>query len=174
MSPPDPRPVRIEMSKWGGRPHWSFDGLLLGSDTWGEWVGVPAGTLHERPGARFVSEVDTVTLVPTEGWYAATLHAPGIWASVYVDVATPPAWDGAVLRSVDLDLDVVRTSEGEVYVDDQDEFDEHRLTLGYPDEVQAAALDWCARVHEQVRAGAAPYDGHAERWLSALRAASTG
>ncbi|MBM7509117.1 hypothetical protein JOE61_002931 [Nocardioides salarius] len=173
MSLPDPRPVRVEMSKWGERPHWSFDGLLLGEDEWGDWIGVPAGVLHERPGARFHSAVDTVTLAPREGWYAATFHAPGIWASVYVDLATPPVWDGDVLRSVDLDLDVVRTSEGRVYVDDEDEFEEHRVAFGYPDEVQAAAREWCGRVHRQVVAGATPYDGHAQRWLDHL-AATTG
>ncbi len=156
------------MSKWGGRAHWSFDGLLLGADAWGEWIGVRAGTVHERPGARFVSEVDTVTLAPCTGWYAATFHAPGLWASVYVDVATPPAWDGPVLRSVDLDLDVVRTAEGRVYVDDEDEFEEHRVALGYPADVVGAAREWCTRVHEQVLAEAAPYDGHAQRWLTEL------
>ncbi len=139
VSLPDPRPVRVEMSKWGERPHWSFDGLLLGEDEWGDWIGVPAGVLHERPGARFHSAVDTVTLAPREGWYAATFHAPGIWASVYVDLATPPVWDGDVLRSVDLDFDVVRTSEGRVYVDDEDEFEGTGSRSATPDEEQAAA-----------------------------------
>ena len=36
--------------------------------------------------------------------------------------------------------------------------------------VQAAAREWCARVHDRVVAGAAPYDGHAQRWLDHLAA----
>ena len=148
----------IEKIRWEEDYRVTPDGLLLGEDEWGDWIGVPAGVLHERPGARFHSAVDTVTLAPREGWYAATFHAPGTWASVYVDLATPPVWDGDVLRSVDLDLDVVRTSEGRVYVDDEDEFEEHRVAFGYPDEVQAAAREWCGRVHRQVVAGATPYD----------------
>ena len=103
-------PIRCEMTKWGDRPHWEFDGVYLGADEHGEWLGFPEGTLNQRPGLELVSEVDAVTLVPAEGWYAATFHAPGIWCDLYVDIATPGEWDGTVLRAVDLDLDVIRRS----------------------------------------------------------------
>ena len=53
---------------------------------------------------------------------------------VYVDITTPPVWDGTVLRAVDLDLDVVRGNTGRVWVDDEDEFADHRVRFGYPDE----------------------------------------
>src|SRR5918998_6222484 len=99
--------VRVEMTKWGDRPHWHFDGLFLGTDEYGEWLGFPAGTHNRRPGYEFDSEVDAVTLIPRGGWYAATFHAPGIWCDLYVDMTTPGEWDGDVLRAVDLDLDVI-------------------------------------------------------------------
>ena len=41
----------------------------------------------------------------------ATFHAPGGLVEVYVDMTTPAEWDGAVLRAVDLDLDVVRGAD---------------------------------------------------------------
>ena len=102
--------IRCEMTKWGDRRHWHFDGLYLGSDEHGEWLGFPRGTHNHRPGYEFHSQVDAVTLVPREGWYAATFHAPGIWCDIYVDMTTPGEWDGTVLRAVDLDLDVIRMS----------------------------------------------------------------
>ena len=147
--------IRCETSKWGDRPHWQFEGFFLGSDEHGDWIGVPQGTHHHRPGLEFHSDVDAVTLVPSEGWYAATFHQPGIWCDLYIDVATPGRWDGTVLRMVDLDLDVIRMSDplpaslhdeavkagraaGEVFVDDEDEFAEHQVRYGYPAEVVAA------------------------------------
>ncbi len=178
-------PIRVEMTKWGDRPHWQFPGTYLGSDEHGEWLGFRAGTHQSRPGYAFDSEVDSVTLVPYDDWYAATFHSPGIWCDLYVDIATPGEWDGTVLRAVDLDLDVIRMSDpipasvfaeaektgrvaGEVFVDDEDEFAEHQVAYGYPAEVVERAQASCDAVLADVRAGRAPYDGTAGRWLDLL------
>ena len=178
-------PIRCEMSKWGDRPHWRFEGIHLGSDEHGEWLGFPQGTHNRRPGYEFHSEVDCVTLVPADGWYAATFHAPGIWCDLYIDVTTPGEWHGDVLRAVDLDLDVIRMSAtpptstrsapqnlsagpGETFVDDEDEFAEHQVAFGYPAEVVGAAQASCDELVAAVRAGLPPYDGAHRRWLDEL------
>lgn len=178
-------PIRVEMTKWGDRPHWQFGGVHLGADEHGEWLGVPRGTRHHRPGHEFHSRVDTVTLVPTGGWFAATFHEPGIWCDTYVDITTPGAWDGDVLRMVDLDLDVVKLAAdltpelvlraqelgraaGEIYVDDEDEFAEHQVELGYPADVVTAARASCDAVLAAVSARTAPYDDTPRRWLDEL------
>ena len=170
------------MTKWGERPHWEFDGVLLGRDGHGDWVGVPAGTPMARPGASFVAQVDQVCLVPAAGpdpgrGWLATFHNRGghVWqrlaapVDVYVDMTTPPAWDGPVLRAVDLDLDVIRGTTGRVWIDDEDEFADHRVRFGYPEEVSRLAMDSCDRVVAAVRAGEAPYDGSAQPWLQRVQ-----
>ncbi len=169
-------PVRLEMSKWGDLPHWTFDAVWLGSDEHGDWIGIPRGTTMRRPGMRIVSTNDQVGLSPApsasdgEDWWVATFHGPGgvHGVSVYVDVATPPVWDGNTVRMVDLDLDVVRREDGTHYVDDEDEFAEHQVALGYPDDVVAKATRSCERVLAAMSAGRAPYDGSHERWLTTL------
>ena len=178
-------PIRVEMTKWGDRPHWEFDGVHLGSDEHGEWLGFPEGTINTRPGLEIVSQAACVTLVTPDGWYAATFHGPGIWCDLYVDIATPGRWDGTVLRAVDLDLDVIRMTDplpasvyaeaekagrvaGEVFVDDEDEFAEHQVAYGYPADVVEQAQASCDAVLAEVRAGRAPYDGTAQRWLDLL------
>ena len=168
--------VRVEMSKFDGRRHWTFDGRYLGADAHGDWIGFPTGTHHERPGAAFDSAVDSVTLVPARAAYAlVTLQAPGIWCDVYVDMATPATWslegDVGVVRSVDLDLDVVRSTDAArtVYVDDEDEFAEHQVAMGYPSALVLAARASCEAVFGAVVAGAAPYDdATAAHWLGVL------
>jgi protein associated with RNAse G/E len=87
---------------------------------------------------------------------------------VYVDMTTPPAWDGPVLRAVDLDLDVVRGVTGRVWVDDEDEFARHRVEYGYPDEIARLAVTTCDLVQADVLAARAPYDGTAGAWLARL------
>ncbi len=166
------------MSKWGGRPHWEFDAAYLGSDAHGDWLGIPAGTEMDRPGAHYVAPTHQVALVPAPGpdaerGWLATFHDVGGPVRVYVDITTPPVWDGAVVRAVDLDLDVVAgwgrsPGPGRVWVDDEEEFAEHRVAFGYPDDVAAAALASCERVLGLVTDGAAPYDGQAAAWLARL------
>ena len=80
-----------------------------------------------RAGPEYVAPVAQVVLVPPAGpGRRARLpgHVPraGGPVQVYVDMTTPAAWDGPVLRAVDLDLDVVRGATGRVWVDDEDEF----------------------------------------------------
>ena len=159
------------MTKWGAHPHWEFDAVHLGSDEQGDWLGIPAGTTMVRPGATYVAPTDQVGLAPppgaeTDRGWLATFHARGGPVRVYVDITTPPVWDGPVLRAVDLDLDVVRGNTGRVWVDDEDEFAEHRVSLGYPDDLIGAAMTACERVLADVLAQRAPYDGSAEAWLT--------
>jgi hypothetical protein len=163
------------MSKWGGRPHWEFDAVLLGSDEHGDWIGIPVGTFMSRPGAEYVAPTDQVGLVPAAGpderrGWLATFHAVGGPVQVYVDMTTPPVWDGPVLRTVDLDLDVVRGTTGRVWVDDEDEFAEHRVAFGYPEHVAALAMRSCDRVQAAMVAREAPYDGSSAAWLAVLAA----
>jgi protein associated with RNAse G/E len=58
---------------------------------------------------------------------------------------------------VDLDLDVVLTREGHLFVDDEDEFEEHQVDLGYPPEIVELARHWRDHVHEAIAAGAEPF-----------------
>lgn len=162
-------PVRVEMTKWGERPHWRFDARYLGADEHGDWIGIPAGTSMSRPGADFVTETDQAGLVPRDVGWLATFHAPGYHVVTYVDMTSVPVWDGPVVRAIDLDLDVVRTAEGVVFVDDEDEFAEHREAFGYPRDVVALAERSRDDVLAAVTAGTEPFGAHAERWFAVLR-----
>ena len=161
-------PVRMVARKWPDRPHWEHRGVRLGEDRHGVWVGTPVGTTISRPKASFVTDQAIVTVVPRTAPFTASFYARGGTAhcEVYVDITTVPVWvDEGTVVAVDLDLDVVRGWTGRVWVDDEDEFADHRVRFGYPDELSAAAMASCDRVHAAVAAGAAPYDGSAALWL---------
>jgi hypothetical protein len=166
-------PVRIEMEKWGGSPHWHIPARWLGSDEHGEWLGIPEGTRMVRPGRDVLSQADQVGLVPGPGSdaeraFLATFHPPHAPTAVYVDMTTPPGWDGDVVRAVDLDLDVIRLQTGDVVVDDEDEFAEHQVSYGYPPEIVALAETSRDIVHAAIVARRPPYDGSHLRWQAVL------
>ena len=78
-------PVRIEMEKWGGRPHWHIPGRWLGSDEHGDWIGIPTGhgcstaraptrSHDERPGR---ARARRRTCRTTQRGWLGTFHGPG-------------------------------------------------------------------------------------------------
>ncbi len=164
-------PIRVQLSKWGDRPHWEFDGVYLGSDEHGDWIGFPPHTFMSRPGMEVRPPQAQVGLVPAGGEaFLATFHGAGGDKRTYVDMTSVPRWHGSVVRAIDLDLDVVEELDGTVYVDDEDEFAEHQVLFGYPPEVIALAEATRDVVLAEVTAHRAPFDGSAQRWLDVLAA----
>jgi hypothetical protein len=168
------REVRVQCRKWPDDRHWEFDAVRLGADAHGVWCGIARGTLMASATRSLVAAADHVTLAPYDDWWLGTFYGtdPQRPFDVYVDIATPAVWhdDESVVRAVDLDLDVIRGTTGRVWVDDEDEFADHRVSLGYPDDVIAGALESCARVEAAVRNGDAPFDPvTSQEWLARFR-----
>jgi hypothetical protein len=172
---PSGTPVRVVTTKWRDRPHWEYDGRYLGRDRHGDWIGFPAGTTFARPGVDLTMPNHQVALVPAEDaeqrWWLAGFHGPGGEVRLYVDMTSPPRWDGAVLHAIDLDLDVIEGLTGRVWVDDEDEFADHRVRFAYPEDVVASTIASMTWVERAVRTGEAPFDGETHLpWLARLTA----
>ncbi|OZB85487.1 hypothetical protein [Microbacterium sp. 13-71-7] len=182
--------IVFQWRKWDGSPHWRHECVYLGADEWGDWVGQPGGWGSARPGRTFTAHGPNVTLVPPSGDYALTVnrdHPHGM--RIYIDLA----WDlrpssspsntaedpssgiaGApvLFTGIDMDLDVVRI-EGErgTWIDDEDEWDEHRVQYGYPADVQRHLEALAADLEQRVRAQLPPFDdATADVWLDRLEA----
>lgn len=168
-----PRIVRVLTRKWPDNPHWEFDAVRLGVDAHGHWVGVPKGTWLSKPDKGFTAWADHVVLLPHDGWWVATIYGTDQDRPVdfYVDMATPWSFseDESEIRCVDLDLDVIRDTNGRVWIDDEDEFAAHQVAFGYPADVIAAAKASCEEVYESMSAREAPFDGVAARWIEKLK-----
>lgn len=157
--------------KWDGAPHWEHESVFLGSDDYGDWVGQRDGWRSARPGVEAPSHGASITLIPASGDYAATINDSHPRIRVYIDIAWDVRWDAGEPVGIDMDLDVVRALDGRgVFIDDRDEWDEHRVRYGYPADIvqrlETVALDLEARVI----AGAAPFDDQtAAHWFGVLR-----
>lgn len=167
------RTVRFVSRKWPDRPHWEYDARWLGADGHGQWIGLATGTWLSRPGAGFHAICEQVVLLPHDAWWCATFHGPDPRrpVDVYVDITTPVEWVGDEVTCVDLDLDVIQGVTGRVWVDDEDEFAEHRRTLAYPPHVVDSALAARDEVLAMVEGRVPPFDGDtALGWLTQLLA----
>lgn len=165
--------VRVVFTKWGGGQHWESTVRVLGSDECGTWVGGEKGRRLSRPGHNVLIPYATAMLVPVDAGFVACfnecLDGPDTaGCATYVDITTIPEWRDGVVTMVDLDLDVVRYWDGQVVVDDEDEFADHQVSLGYPREIAAQAERSCAEVRRALENGDPPFDGRAELWLDRL------
>ena len=171
--------VHVRFTKWGGIGQWEMEALVLGRDDAGVWLGLPKGAPMRRPGREVRLPYDRVMMMPEgESGFVASFHewidSPDVAEfCMYVDITTPPRWttrnDGVnEVTMVDLDLDVVQAWTGEVSVQDEDDFAERQISLGYPPEVIAHAERWRDRVVRMHEEGAAPFDGREGGWLDVL------
>jgi len=162
-------PVTVQYFKYPETPHWRHQMLHLGEDAHGVWLGAPIGAVVQR-----ASEPPKdlkryfVQLIPPNKWWTAIFNGPGDHdMSVYVDVTTVARWigDGEV-HLIDLDLDVIRRTDGSIHLDDEDEFSEHAVSLHYPARLVDGARNAAARLMVDIERSAPPFDGTAQPWLN--------
>lgn len=163
--------VDLVLRKFGGQPHREVTGRLLGEDRFGTWIATPAGTevrYHYGPRPTGLTRADAVRLIPSDGWWMAMYLAEPDRREVYCDVTTPARWTGPhEITVIDLDIDLVRyRADGRVEVEDEDEFEEHRVTLGYPDDIVAGALAGAADLRTALLDDEEPFASHYRDWLA--------
>ena len=139
-----PRTIRVEKAKYDGTIQAAWESELL--DHAGSLLRsvVPGGRpVYVLDRSRWVQSGETtcaVELYFEDRWYNVW-HFPDdathLW---YCNVALPASFDGKTLRWVDLDIDIRCYRDGAPEVLDEDEFEQHRVELGYPDEVVEGAL----------------------------------
>jgi uncharacterized protein len=163
------RRVHVRFTKWDGSLHWHFDMTRLGEDEHGVWLGAPQNTPVQRAAEPPIMSPAFALLVVENVYWTATFNTPA-WQGpfaydVYVDVCTPPRWLDGEVTAIDLDLDVARGFEGRVEIRDEDEFEQHRIRFGYPDEIVAEARAAAVAARRALEAGAEPFATVGDRWL---------
>jgi len=155
--------------KWDGGDHWVHECVYLGSDRWGEWFGQLPGWDSSRPGRVMVPKWPNVTLVPPSGDFAYTRNAPPNPTRIYIDIAWDLHFESGEPTGVDMDLDVVHHVDRGVYIDDEDEWEEHRVAYGYPLEIVQRLEVLAVDLERRVSAQEAPFDdATSDEWFARL------
>lgn len=112
-----------------------------------------------------------MTLVPAEQWWMPVpserceFYWDHPWHSTYINIGTPPVWDGDRFTQIDLGLDVVMKLDGTIEVRDEDEFADHQVRFGYPPELIADTRAAAEAAVELPESGVEPFARVARRWL---------
>ena len=153
--------------KFDGSLHWNQTMRRLGEDRHGVWIGSPAPTLLRKGDGPLVTLPHaSIALFPPDAWWTAAFNAPPASTEIYCDITTRATWPSAdEVTMIDLDLDVCRRRDGTIELLDEDEFAEHQVAYGYPDEVISAAQRSARWLQAALRDGSEPF---ASTYLSYL------
>jgi hypothetical protein len=163
--------VECELRKWDGFPTYRFEAERLGEDDYGTWLGVRAPTPFIGPKGPGEWKTSFVVLVPDDELWLASFYDEREPQNihVYVDVTTRTEWpEPNVMRTIDLDLDVVRFHDGRMELQDEDEFEERRVRLGYPDDVVERARATARSLLRAIESHEEPFDTVGRSWLSKI------
>lgn len=159
--------------KYDGTPHWVVPGFYLGQDEFGHWLHQPAGSLVSRPGTAHLAATAALCLIPHRGDWVATLYAEAAEDfDVYIDLSSSVGWQpmkrGAwEVNSIDLDLDVIRSRSQGTFLDDEDEFEEHAASMGYPLQLQRTIRATSEQLLNSVDRNLPPFNhAHRDLWLA--------
>ena len=162
-----PTRVRLERHKYPDVPHYEYDALHLGDDEHGSWYWAPTDNAVRRGGEElFRTAEPSLYLVPVDKpwmvWFAPRMKQLDF--HLYVDVGTVPVRTRDRITMVDLDLDVVRTPDGDVRVLDEDELVAHTELYGYPPELVDHARSVTAEVVAMLERNEEPFATVWRQW----------
>nr|MDT0660263.1 DUF402 domain-containing protein [Micromonospora sp. DSM 115978] len=159
--------VRVVYRKYDGTAHRDYPARRLTEDDLGIWLGVSTGTASVYHGRPSVEQIPFVLFVPHSAWWTCMFNPPPRTSEVYCDIASPARWDGDIVNLIDLDLDVVRRrATGAVELRDEDEFAEHRVRFGYPDDLVREAQAAAGWLFGALGDGTEPFATAYRKWLA--------
>lgn len=126
--------------------------------------------IQESDGKQWISRVPAVSYFIPGQWFNVVALLEGSGVRYYCNIASPPYLQGGVLTYIDYDLDVIRTADGNRYIVDQDEYEQHKRLYHYPQSVQSKVYEGLNALLDRVERGAAPFSddaafGYYEGWL---------
>jgi protein associated with RNAse G/E len=164
--------ISVNYRKFDGSLHWHTVLNHLGEDEHGVWLGTPPGGRWRRADGPWVAvESERLLVVPRNRWWTARFSSnPDYHTEIYSDVTMPAEWvSDTELTIVDIDLDVVKaTGTGEISLLDEDEFAEHQIRYGYPEDVVEAAWASAKWLIAAMTAGDEPFGSVPERYRALL------
>ena len=164
------RLVHIDFRKWVTHLHWQFTMNYLAEDEWGLWLWAPAGSKARRgnePPQTF--NRNNVKLVVPGAWWTAIWNDGGEF-DLYIDTIAPAAIGPDRVTMVDLDLDLVRSVDGSVKIDDEDEFADHRVRYGYSEYLVERTVAETRALRPKLEAREEPFGEVGDRMMEQARA----
>lgn len=134
--------ITIKALKYPGTLHYEWEGSVIEqtSDYILLLCEANRKLIHHTKGKIFTEPNVSIEYFSLKKWYTAAMKIEsGEIIEYYCNVAKPSILKGNTLSFIDLDLDLLKSKDEAWRVVDEDEFEENRIKLKYPFELQKQA-----------------------------------
>ncbi|GAA5527243.1 hypothetical protein Hgul01_01027 [Herpetosiphon gulosus] len=157
--------ITIHGFKWPKRPTAQAIGYLLGTDQFGHWLGIIAGSVwHHSNGQQGTFEQSFVKLIPYNAYWSACFNRSG--KLIDVDIVLPHIWDNQLVEEVDLEIDLLKMDDGRLEIRDQAVFtavcQRWPMPASQIDQVHATTT----QIYQQLATEAEPFKLVGQQWLA--------
>lgn len=164
--------MQIRAMKYGDKPHYEWEaGVLEQKDDYVFLLAEYGRRLrHYTKNSVFTLNNWTIEFMSSSLWFTVAADVKdGRISQYYCNINQPARIEGGRITFVDLDLDYV-CENGEWKVVDEEEFEHHQMTFGYPDWLVRKARAELEQLKKRVREQAFPFDGSIERFIGRIPA----
>ena len=112
----------------------------------------------ESDGRRWFAKEPAITIFMKDRWFNVICMLRNNGVHFYCNISSPFLKDGNVLTYIDYDLDVIRTSTGDIKVLDENEYALHKMVMNYPSDLQEVLIKELNVVKDLAKRGAFPFD----------------
>ncbi|MDO7908649.1 DUF402 domain-containing protein [Paenibacillus sp. JX-17] len=161
--------IHISALKYPNHAHYDWQGTLLEQteDFIIVWCEAGRPLAHHTKQKVFTIEHASLEFFFLKEWFTAAIEfKQGQNTSYYCNIAMPSVLDGDRLSFVDLDLDLLRSPQGEWMVVDEDEFVENSVKYDYPEALKEQAVQALQRLQARAEKKTFPFDEAALKWAS--------
>jgi protein associated with RNAse G/E len=137
-------------TKYDGSLHYRFRTELVWQDHHVLVLYRPPDTAMETYRGSFASDRRALFFFFRDRYHNSMVSWQRDWTPhmLYANIATPARWNRRQVNAIDLDLDVIHLArDGQIIVDDQEEFEQHIRLFNYPAEL----VSECRRELQTVR-----------------------
>jgi uncharacterized protein len=160
------RPIQVHSTKYDQSLHYQYPMFVVHATDDLMMTYVPPGVDVLSYRGEMKTLRHTLALFWANRPYNLHVNWRADWVpqSHYVNVATPATWNNTTIQFVDLDLDVIWRNDGSLILDDEDEFELHCQSFGYPETLVHEAWRSRDEICQLIQQRIYPFDGSLYAW----------
>ena len=151
--------VKVQAYKHDGFLHRQWSPAYLAEETDEYWALVSKASLvTESDGRKWMTKEKAVFLLFKKKWMnVIAMFKENRGICYYVNIASPAIMDQGMLKYIDYDLDVKLYPDGVERTLDENEYERHSKTYGYPKDLSHAIEKSTEEVKEMIAKGEFPF-----------------
>jgi len=161
--------ITIKALKYGNRPHYEWQSLLLEQTDTHLFVLSERGRAlqHHTKNAVFTIDNWSIEFFPFNAWFTVSADIKDGQINQYYCNINQPATELAkgTVAFVDLDLDLI-CRDGIWSIVDEDELADNAVAFNYPEPLVARVWEEMRSLQERIAQRQFPFDGSIEQWIS--------